>query len=337
MGATRRVPRRVPAEVAVLEDIDAEPRRELHTHGLQATRDRQPLRVAKQRVSLPSEASHRSGEHRQLERRGHLIFAAGVTPGPHRIAKLEAHIDKLETEQRKLRERLTQAQIEQWQGRIEDIEVQSHLASLEAQDRLGPLRDDLRNQWLDVKTQLGHSKDTASDVIDTLRESVEAAIKALRDAVQQLRWSSDRRVVKLVFLVGDAPPHEDYPDGDWRAVLGAARRKGLDVVALQCGTDPATERVWREVATLGHGDYVQLDAQGGMTAQVTPQDVTPAGPNWLISTAVTHNCALRPYGGVECWGSEGTARSGDVYGSYTQVYHTPVSYTHLTLPTNREV
>ena len=59
-------------------------------------------------------------------------------------------------------------------------------------------------------------------------------------------------------------------------------------------------------------------------AQVTPQDVTPAGPNWLISTAVTHNCALRPYGGVECWGSEGTARSGDVYGSYTQVYHTQV-------------
>ena len=104
-----------------------------------------------------------------------------------RIAKLEAHIDKLETEQRKLRERLTQAQIEQWQGRIEDIEVQSHLASLEAQDRLGPLRDDLRNQWLDVKTQLGHSKDTASDVIDTLRESVEAAIKALRDAVLDTR------------------------------------------------------------------------------------------------------------------------------------------------------
>ncbi len=59
-------------------------------------------------------------------------------------------------------------------------------------------------------------------------------------------------------------------------------------------------------------------------AQVTPQDVTPAGPNWLISTAVTHNCALRPYGGVECWGSEGTERSVDVYGSYSQVYHTQV-------------
>lgn len=114
----------------------------------------------------------------------------------------------------------------------------------------------------------------------------EHVTQALRDAVQQLRWSPDRRVVKLVFLVGDAPPHEDYPDGDWRAVLGSARRKGLDVVALQCGADPATERVWREVATLGHGDYVQLDAQGGMTAQVTPQDAELARLNAELARTV---------------------------------------------------
>jgi chromosome segregation ATPase len=110
-----------------------------------------------------------------------------MTTSDERIAKLEAQIDKLEAEQRRLRERLTQAQVEQWQGRIEDLEVQSHLASLQAQDRLGPLRDDLRNQWLDVKSQLGHSKDTAGDLIETLRESVESAIKTLRDAVIDTR------------------------------------------------------------------------------------------------------------------------------------------------------
>lgn len=110
-----------------------------------------------------------------------------MTTAEERIAKLETQIEKLEAEQRKLRERLTQAQVEQWQGRIEDIEVQSHLASLEAQDRLGPLRDDLRNQWLEVKTQLGRSKDTAADVLETVRESVDSAIKTLRDAVLDTR------------------------------------------------------------------------------------------------------------------------------------------------------
>jgi chromosome segregation ATPase len=110
-----------------------------------------------------------------------------MTTAEERISRLEAQIDKLEGEQRRLREKLTEAQVEQWQGRIEDVEVQSHLAALEAQDRLGPLREDLRNQWLDVKTQLGHSKDTAADVIDTVRDSVESAIKALRDAVLDTR------------------------------------------------------------------------------------------------------------------------------------------------------
>lgn len=109
---------------------------------------------------------------------------------------------------------------------------------------------------------------------------------ALRDAVRQLRWSPGQRVVKLIFLVGDAPPHEDYPDGDWRGVLREARQKGIDVVALQCGADLETERVWREVATLGHGDYVQLDAQGGMTAQVTPVDAELARLNADLSRTV---------------------------------------------------
>lgn len=110
-----------------------------------------------------------------------------MTDAEARIAKLEAQIDRLEQEQRKLREKLIEAQVEQWQGRIEDIEVQSHLAALEAQDRLAPLREELHNQWLDLRTQLGHSRETAADVFDSLRGGVESAIRSLRDAVIDTR------------------------------------------------------------------------------------------------------------------------------------------------------
>lgn len=35
---------------------------------------------------------------------------------------------------------------------------------------------------------------------------------ALNEAVVKISWSPDREVLKVIFLVGDSPPHMDYPD-----------------------------------------------------------------------------------------------------------------------------
>jgi hypothetical protein len=100
-----------------------------------------------------------------------------MTTSDERIAKLEAHIDKLETEQRKLR---SGSQI----GSEGPHPVSVHAGSLEPGPP-GPAAG--RPAQPVARREIGHSKDTASDVIDTLRESVEAAIKALRDAVLDTR------------------------------------------------------------------------------------------------------------------------------------------------------
>ena len=95
---------------------------------------------------------------------------------------------------------------------------------------------------------------------------------ALRDAVEALPWSGPR-ALKVVFLVGDAPPHVDYQDGfDYRRHVADARRRGIIVDAIQCGGDVQTAAVWREIASAGLGHYAQIDSQGGMNAQVTPYD-----------------------------------------------------------------
>ncbi|MBK6857292.1 MAG: hypothetical protein IPG97_12290 [Microthrixaceae bacterium] len=114
-----------------------------------------------------------------------------MTSADERIARLEAQIATLESEQRRLREKLTDAQVEQWQGRIEDLEVQSHLASLDAQDRLAPLREDLRNRWLDARAQLDHSRELTTDAIETIRDGVGSAVNALREAVLDSRRQSE--------------------------------------------------------------------------------------------------------------------------------------------------
>src|SRR5688572_4469090 len=95
---------------------------------------------------------------------------------------------------------------------------------------------------------------------------------ALRDAVESLQWSGPR-ALRVLFLVGDAPPHLDYQDGlDYRRHVADAKRRGIVVDAIQCGGDVQTAAVWREIASAGLGHYAQIDSQGGMNAQVTPYD-----------------------------------------------------------------
>jgi hypothetical protein len=95
---------------------------------------------------------------------------------------------------------------------------------------------------------------------------------AMRDAVEALPWSGPG-ALKVIFLVGDAPPHVDYQDGlDYRRHAADARRRGIVVDTIQCGGDVQTAAVWREIASTGLGHYAQIDSQGGMNAQVTPYD-----------------------------------------------------------------
>src|SRR5262249_35130354 len=40
----------------------------------------------------------------------------------------------------------------------------------------------------------------------------ESVNQALHEAVTKISWSKDKKTLKIIFLVGDAPPHMDYPD-----------------------------------------------------------------------------------------------------------------------------
>lgn len=109
---------------------------------------------------------------------------------------------------------------------------------------------------------------------------------ALRDAVESLPWSDDR-ALKVIFLVGDAPPHVDYQDGlDYRRHVRDAKQRGIVVDAIQCGEDPRTAEVWREIAAAGLGSYARIDAQGGMNAKVTPFDAELARLGAELSSTV---------------------------------------------------
>ncbi len=100
----------------------------------------------------------------------------------------------------------------------------------------------------------------------------ESVSEALDEAVQKIEWSQDRSVLKIIYLVGDAPPQQ-YPDGkDWKKVCEAAVKRDLIVNTIQCGANQRTTPVWRDIAGHGEGAYVAIAQDGAVAVIETPQD-----------------------------------------------------------------
>jgi predicted nucleic acid-binding Zn-ribbon protein len=104
-----------------------------------------------------------------------------------RMAKLEAEIDKLQAKQAELHKQLAKTQIEAWQGRVEDLEVQLHLGAMEANERLTALMDQLRGKAADARRQFEGATSTASSVADTVRAGLESAFGEVRKALLESR------------------------------------------------------------------------------------------------------------------------------------------------------
>jgi Mg-chelatase subunit ChlD len=101
----------------------------------------------------------------------------------------------------------------------------------------------------------------------------ESVNQALHDAVHGISWSQGGHAYRVVFLVGDAPPHMDYQDDvKYPETITAAKARGIVVNTIQAGNNGATTRPWQRIADLGDGDYARVDQAGSAVAMSTPYD-----------------------------------------------------------------
>src|SRR5262245_31713719 len=122
-------------------------------------------------------------------------------------------------------------------------------------------------------------------------DNPESVNQALNEAVTKLAWDKNPGTLKIVFLVGDAPPHMDYPDDvKYPETLALAARAGILINTIQCGSSPPTTTVWQEIASRAGGAYVQIDQSGGMRAIATPVDAELARLSGELARTVV------PYG-----------------------------------------
>jgi Mg-chelatase subunit ChlD len=136
-------------------------------------------------------------------------------------------------------------------------------------------------------------------------DTPESVNQALNEAVTKISWSKDSNTLKLIFLVGDAPPHMDYPDDvKYPETVRLAKEAGIVIVAIQCGTYAATTPVWQDIAGTSGGGFVQIDQSGGMTRTSTPVD------SELSRLGVELNRTVVPYGTASRQSEVRTKESG---------------------------
>ncbi len=101
----------------------------------------------------------------------------------------------------------------------------------------------------------------------------ESVNQALHDAVHNITWSKRKNAYKVVFLVGDAPPHMDYPnDVKYPVSIRAAAERNIIVNTIQCGQDEHTRQQWQTMASLGQGSFFEVGQSGNAVAIATPYD-----------------------------------------------------------------
>jgi hypothetical protein len=115
----------------------------------------------------------------------------------------------------------------------------------------------------------------------------ESVNQALHEAVTDFSWTADRKVLKIIFLVGDYPPHMDYArDVSYIVTCQEAVRSNLIIDTVQCGDVRETTRVWQDIARRAEGSYVALAQSGNMTVIATPFDDDIARASTEIGTTV---------------------------------------------------
>ncbi len=126
-----------------------------------------------------------------------------------------------------------------------------------------PLTEDIDTVYADL---MNYKAQGGGDTPESVNE-------ALFTAVERFEWTEQERALKLIYLVGDAPPKMEYQDDvKYQASCKIAKEKGININTIQCGNLDGTQRFWQEISQLANGAYARIEQSGGVVAIATPYD-----------------------------------------------------------------
>jgi hypothetical protein len=114
--------------------------------------------------------------------------------------------------------------------------------------------------------------------------------RALHDAIHKMSWRRGNNVLRIVFVVGDSPPHDGRESLYTSQLSAEATRQGIVLNTVRCGNNPDTAVAWQQIASNAGGMYTSIRQDGAMVAVTTPVDRRLAELNAKLSST------LIPYG-----------------------------------------
>lgn len=96
-------------------------------------------------------------------------------------------------------------------------------------------------------------------------DTPEAVTAGLRCATEEMNWDRDPNTSRIVFLIGDAGPHEQE---DYRSAVRAAKDKGIQINTWGCsGLQQFGTGTFEEIASLTGGEFQFLTYQQEVVRQ----------------------------------------------------------------------
>jgi Mg-chelatase subunit ChlD len=104
-------------------------------------------------------------------------------------------------------------------------------------------------------------------------DSPESVNQALNEAVAKMNWGKDKNIFKVIYLVGDCPPHMDYQDDvKYSETCKIAAEQGIFINTIQCGTQSETTPIWKDIALKAEGMDFRVEQSGSAILASTPFD-----------------------------------------------------------------
>ncbi|HEX6716201.1 MAG TPA: vWA domain-containing protein [Pyrinomonadaceae bacterium] len=104
-------------------------------------------------------------------------------------------------------------------------------------------------------------------------DEAENVRRALAEGVTKVGWSRPSPShAQILFLVGDAPPHDYADEPDPLITADLAVKQGIIVNTIQCGNSVMTKQMWEVIARRGQGQYFLIPQNGGVQTISTPYD-----------------------------------------------------------------
>ena len=118
-------------------------------------------------------------------------------------------------------------------------------------------------------------------------DAPESVNQALYEAIQQQNWNDAHDTLRIVFLVGDAPPKMNYQnDVKYMQSVKLAKQKDIIINTILAGNDSKTKTIWQEIAQNANGAFSQIAQDGNITIVKTPFDNEIKQLNIQLNTTV---------------------------------------------------